>query len=116
MKNYFLDLPIYRCSEEKFIIEREELEFKIRDFSVNNKRLLNEEEYEKLVKELFYLNTYFFDYNEIIGWLKFYVEGNQIRGDWFYECSKGSKKIKERFRRGIRKNSLVTGRMFLFSM
>ena len=104
MKNYFLDMPIYRCSKLQYKEELNELKSKIRKETERSKRdFKNDSLYEKeLVDVLFYHESYIYDYNEVIGWLKFYIEGSQIRGDLYYECSKHSREIKTRFRRGIR--------------
>lgn len=102
MENYFFELPIYRCSEEKYFEEMEQLRRKI------NSEVPNVKGYEKETEEtktyLFSRQSYNYDYNEIIGWLKLYVLGNQIRGEYHFEVDLSDRhRTKKRINKGIRK-------------
>jgi hypothetical protein len=102
MENYFFELPIYRCSEEKYLEEMEQLRRRI------NSEVPDVKGYEKETEEtkiyLFHRQSYNYNYNEVIGWLKLYVFGNQIRGEYHFECDPNDKRrTKKRIDKGIRK-------------
>lgn len=88
--NYFYDIPVYRLKKEKYYKELEEYK-KVHLFgSDENEIKLKKKFYQKYPdrKILFeqHLNKVFgriWEYNEIIGYIKLYSVGNQIRGEYF---------------------------------
>lgn len=102
MENYFFELPIYRCSKEKHDEEMEHLRRKINMEVPDVKGY--EKENEETKKYLFHRQSYNYNYNEVIGWLKLYVLGNQIRGEYHFEVDSNDKRrTKKRINKGIRK-------------
>ncbi|WP_179022420.1 hypothetical protein [Winogradskyella forsetii] len=103
MENYFYEIPIYRCTPERHFLELGELENKI----VNEIGILSidyPENFEQIKDSRYARNSYPFDYNEIIGWIKLYILGNQIRGEYYFEVdTKDRQKEKKRLDKGIRK-------------
>jgi len=102
MENYFFELPIYRCTREKYYEDLKILEKNI------DKRIPYVEGQEKLTEKIKFLSyteqSYNYDYNETIGWIKLYVLGYQIRGEYHFEVNPlNRKKDKKRFDKGIRK-------------
>lgn len=89
--NYFFDIPVYRLPSEKYYEE----------LSIYKNKCLNDgwSEKDKNLKKQFYkkyperkisLEEHVFkkfggqwDFNEIIGYIKLYSVGNQIRGEYF---------------------------------
>lgn len=88
--NYFYDIPVYRLEKEKYYKELEEYK-EVPLFGLNENEIkLKKEFYQKYPdrKILFeeHLNNVFggtWEYNEIIGYIKLYFVGNQIRGEYF---------------------------------
>lgn len=102
MENYFFELPIYRCSSEKYYKELDILRKKI------DKSIPFIQGQENLIEEIknsrFACQSYNFEYNETIGWIKLYVLGNELRGEYHFEVDLDDKtKNKKRFNKGIRK-------------
>lgn len=102
MDNYFFEIPIYRCTKEKYFVEMGKLREKIN--SEIPCILGNEKNTEKTKSILFSTQSYNYEFNEIIGWLKLYVLGNQIRGEYHFEVSTCDRQTtKKRINKGIRK-------------
>jgi hypothetical protein len=103
MENYFFEIPIYRCTPEKHFLELGELENKI----VNDIGIISieyPENFEKIKNDRYARNSYPFDYNEVVGWIKLYILGNQIRGEYYFEVdTTDRRKDKKRLDKGIRK-------------
>ncbi len=84
----FFEIPIYRCSKET---HADLIDSKIAENFDNRGILTNIAlEQEEII--------YGFWYNEIIGYICLYILGQQLRGDYYMECSK-------RKRSGIRKKN-----------
>jgi hypothetical protein len=102
MENYFFELPVYRCTREKYYEDLKLLREKI------NEKVQFVEGQEKKTEEiklwLYTRKSYNYDYNETIGWIKLYILGNQIRGEYHYEVNPITReKDRKRFNKGIRK-------------
>lgn len=118
MESYFLDIPIYRCSVEKYFIELDQLKSKIDSSLESQKKTLPDYDYEDLANRLFQLKVYPYEYNEIIGWIKLYVLGTQLRGEYFFEVSSSHPhSIKKRINKGVRKKRFeLFGKAFELSI
>ncbi len=96
----------------------EQLRLKINSKVPNTKGYENEKETEETKTYLFSRQSYNYDYNEIIGWLKLYVLGNQIRGEYHFEVDSGDRhRTKKRINKGIRKKQFENfGKAFEISI
>lgn len=83
--NYFFDLPVYRVSKDDYYREKE---FRIQktlyelNFNESHSDLMVEQWKNRLDRN-YYKNYGPWDYNEIIGYIKLYFFGSQIRGEYF---------------------------------
>jgi len=116
MENHFFELPIYRCSKEKYSKELDELRKKF-DLSVPYLKG-QEKETEETKTDLFCHYSHGYAYNEVIGWIQLYVLGNQIRGKYYFEVNPYDKRtIKKRLNKCIRKKQFeCIGKAFEFSV
>lgn len=103
---YFLDIPIYRCTSERHAQEMED----------EKQRLLNlgllyddeiPESYVAGVQRLFESSVWYpWRYNEIIGWIRLFALGFQIRGEYWFIRAK-------RIRRDLRRKRVYySGKTF----
>src|SRR3954468_6324633 len=101
---YFLDLPIYRLSLDQHTAELE---------AAKKKSLAPLEAHKKTAPESYKIAERWFDqydwypwrYNEVIGWLRLYALGSQIRGELWWVKAK-------RISRGMRKSFFYVGKAF----
>lgn len=104
MEKYFFEIPIYRCSYEHYLSDLDKLENKI---TRELEPILKEnypEKFEEIKKSRYMKMSYPYEYNEIIGWIKLFIMGSQVRGEYYFETNLDDKeKIKKRFDKGIRK-------------
>lgn len=62
----------------------------------------------RLKQDRFQRYYYQFEYNEVIGWIRLYIFGTQIRGHYFFESDpKNPDSWKKRINKGIRKKKFV---------
>lgn len=83
MKKYFFELPVYRLSEKDY--EKEEDTFLLKYYNevhLRNGRVNSSISYEEF-KEKSMLYRDIWQYNEIIGYIKLYILGSQIRGEYY---------------------------------
>jgi len=78
MENYFLELPIYSMSREKY---EEKLKEKMDKEKLTIQTSKNDPNYELIMET--YKNIWYrtWDYNQIIGYVRFYKEKNVIYGE-----------------------------------
>ena len=104
LNQFFFEIPIYRCSPDQFVVE-----------TANEKsRWLNPIEGLKTASPENYAfserwydnhNRYPWDFNEIVGYLRLYALGDQIRGElWFMKA--------KRIRRGTKQKLHWLGKAF----
>ena len=99
--NYFFEIPIYRCTKNEHQNNLKTLRKKIEEDCKKNKKF-GDDIFNDCVETIFQFLTYSYSYNEVIGWINLYIEGSQIRGDYFFECQKRSSYPKKRYNKGIR--------------
>jgi hypothetical protein len=98
---YFFDVPIYRCTLDKHTkemeIEKKELT-KILDNSGFTRDKIPES-YSNLESHFDTNIGYSWKYNDIIGWVRLFVCGTQLRGDlWWISSSRIIRRGKKQFR------------------
>lgn len=104
MERYFFEIPVYRCSPERFEEETKELFDVINQQFKHHKRILKVQEMDPKFVNRFRGQYYGYEYNEVVGWIRLFVSGDQIRGKYFYEAStNGRNKPKQRLNRNLRK-------------
>lgn len=104
MKDHFFEIPIYRCAPEKYSEEMRNLKKEIRKNNEHNRTALPYQNNDKLEDDIFRIYHYPYAYNEIVGWIRLYILGNQIRGYTFFESSPVFPFYnKKRITKGIRK-------------
>lgn len=94
--NYILDIPVYRLSSKKYYEEFNNYKDKYLTDGYNEEhKEFKKQYYEKYPEEKVYLEERLFkkfggqwNFNEIIGYIKLYSVGNQIRGEYFQINSK----------------------------
>lgn len=97
MKKYILDIPVYRLSEENYYNEfNKYLEEHYNNF-VKKSGFYSYQEF-KYKKESLMLNFYggMWKYNEIIGFIKLYILGTQIRGEYYQNKSERIRKTRKK--------------------
>ena len=101
---YFLDLPIYRLSLDQHTTEMEAAKKKYLAPLKAHKKAAHES-YKTADRWFDHFHWYPWRYNEIIGWLRLYALGTQIRGELWWVKAK-------RISRGMRKNFFYVGKAF----
>ena len=94
---YFLDLPVYRVSEDRYYDEREshvvksicQAEIEINEMTETQSYL-----YEKQSPVLSERYGGVWEYNEIVGYIKLHFLGEQVRGEYF--TTKPYRKVRTR--------------------
>ncbi len=89
--NYFFDIPVYRLSSEKYYEELDTYKNKhLYDGWNEEDKKLKKQFYEKYPERKANFEEHFFkkfggqwEFNEIIGYIKLYSVGTQIRGEYF---------------------------------
>lgn len=96
MNKYFVELPVYRLSENEYFLEQESCHKKYFEESFTK---------NKQVKSTISFEDYFekarrFDdiwrYNEIVGYIVLYISGHQIRGEYYQHNVTNIKKTKKK--------------------
>ena len=97
---YFFDIPVYRLSQEEYSANLS----RYIETNLNNPTMLEffNEHPERLIQyEDFYSREYggMWEYNEIIGQIKLYILGSQIRGEYYsVDAKRIVKTRKKRFK------------------
>lgn len=96
MKKHFFDIPVYRLSERKYHYECE----------INNQEIYQKHYLKKsTIKPLFsyeeFCNKFSFmaeawRYNEIIGYIRLYILGREIRGEYYQHKSQRIRKTRRK--------------------
>ena len=94
---YYFEIPVYRCSIKTHTAE---MKSKEREFTHDEWKEVAPESYQNSINYFDRTIWYPWRYNEIIGWIRLYVMGNQIRGEYYFDAS-------GRIRKGIRKKKYV---------
>ncbi|QOJ19404.1 MAG: hypothetical protein HRU77_01055 [Gammaproteobacteria bacterium] len=104
---YFFEIGIYRCSPDKYYKELKEGKDKFLE-PLKKIKSISPDSYQN-AGTFYDLNHWpMWNYNEVIGWLKLYRLGSQIRGElWFINS--------RRIRRGARKKFSNLGKIFEIS-
>lgn len=113
-KKDIFEIPIYRCSFEQFNLEKEERKNQLKT-ELNSVKKEFPDKFDKYIDSLLYINSYSYKYNEIIGWVNIFIDGNQICGECYFERElKNRNNIKKRFSKCIRKKrfGLIMGKAF----
>lgn len=94
MKKYFFDFPVYRLSEQDF--QKEEDESLLKDYNqihLKNGKVASKTSYEKFKEQSTkYRDTWLF--NEIIGYIRLYIMGEEIRGEYYQHNTTRIKKTR----------------------
>ena len=95
LDRHFFEVPIYRCSPEQHLLETECLKARLLE-PIQYQKTSNPENFH-FFEQLFDSRTrYTWDFNEIVGYIRLYPLGTQIRGElWFMKA--------KRLRRGMKK-------------
>lgn len=109
-EKYLLDIPVYRCPLDKYIIETEDFRKKTKDYLVGipayqglNKKL--EESIDRTVLSIMMAQERPWIFNEIVAYLRLFTSGNQIRVEDFT--------VKEKITKRLRKKTfLINGKVF----
>lgn len=86
MENYFFDIPIYRCPVEKHTQELDnDKKKRLQDIvDMHGPEVIKSESYKWTENHFDRTQWYPWRYNEVIGWLRLYRLGSQVRGElWF---------------------------------
>ena len=103
MNKYFFEIPIYRCTYENFVSDLDKLEKKICE-ELEPMYKGSPEKLKEVKKITYEYKSYPYEYNEVIGWIKLYIMGSQIRGEYYFETNPNDpRETKKRFNKGIRK-------------
>lgn len=86
-EKYFFDIPIYSCTEKVFY---DHLRDKVKKIINNNSPYLNNDadSFKRIFNNLYEHYRYEWDFNEIIGWIRLFTLGHQIRGELYRITSK----------------------------
>lgn len=104
MDKYFFEIPVYRCSPEKYEEELKAIYEEIVQHFQFICRDLPEYDYTQSVQRSFERRYYGYEYNEVVGWIRLYIFGKQIRGIHHFETNLEDRNVyKKRLTRGIRK-------------
>ena len=94
---YFFDIPIFRCTQEKFWAEFNEDRQKLIKFFKNASEYNTEADCEKMAETSLARSKSHYFYNEMVGMIRLFAINLQIRGElWF---------IKEGPRKGLKNKS-----------
>lgn len=108
MEKYFFEIPIYRCSPEKHANEVDALYERLSHSFDSQCEILPDYDFSSLIKTRFQRMYSPYEYNEVIGWIKLYILGAQIRGSYFFESDpKNHDSWKKRITKGIRRKRFI---------
>jgi len=99
---FFFELPVYRCSEAEHSTETESAK---RRYLKKFDRPSVPQLHDDLVRLFYDLYGYPWRYNDVIGWIRLFVLGCQLRGDLWWNHTK------RQVRRG-RKKFIFAGKAF----
>jgi len=94
---YFMNIPVYRVTKDRYNTERDKYMIKIicgSDISKNEMSESEEDIYNKHKPFLRYQYGGEWEFNEIVGFIKLHFLGKQIRGEYF--TTKPRRKVKTR--------------------
>lgn len=83
MKKYFFEIPVYRLSYEKYMDEEEQLLLQLyNNIHLKNGQVKSSIQYQEFKENM---NKYrdIWKYNEIIGYIRLYILGLEIRGEYY---------------------------------
>lgn len=108
MERYFFEIPIYRCAPEKYLAETNEMHEKINRSFDGHRETFPNYDYSHLIQARFLRQYNPYEYNEVIGWIRLYILGTQIRGRYYFESDpKNPEFYKKRIDKGIRKKRFI---------
>ena len=95
---YVFEIPVYRCSRDKHAMEmernRERIAERLRRYGGNG---LPSGFFEECVQRFHAREWYPWKFNEIVGWIRLYVLGRQIRGEtWFIRAKRIRRDLKRK--------------------
>ena len=99
MEKYFFDIPIYRCSIEKHEQELDDDKNKILQnlVDIHGPNVIHSESYKWIGNHFDRTQWYPWRYNEVIGWVRLYRCGGQVRGEsWFTNANKIRRNLKHK--------------------
>lgn len=91
MEKYFFDIPIYRCTIDKHTdeLDKEKQKHLQHLVDLHGPEVKDSRSYEWAEHYFDRERWYPWRYNEIIGWIRLYILGPQIRGElWFLKAKK----------------------------
>ena len=100
MNNYFFDIPIYRCPIEKHTQELEKVKNDRlqRVIDIFGQEVKDTDSYEIIENHFHLYQWYPWRFNDIVGWLRLYRLGSQVRGElWFTNAKKIRRDLKRIF-------------------
>ncbi len=101
-KRYFFDIPVYRCSIDKYISETENFREKLKDYYMDIPvyQDLDEVEVEKsvngIIENIMMLHEVSWIFNEIIAYIRLYVLDNRILAEDFIVMSRVTKRSRNK--------------------
>jgi hypothetical protein len=93
---YFFDIPIYRCPIEKHTTEMDKEKQRLLNLGLQGWGELLESYASRL--EAFFDSSLWYPwrFNEIVGWVRLYALGSQIRGEWWFVKARRIRKSKKK--------------------
>jgi len=119
MEKYFFDIPIYRCPVEKHTQELDNAKkARLQNLiDIHGPEVMKSESYKWVANDFDRVEWYPWRYNEVIGWIRLYAAGSQVKGElWFTNAKRIRRDLKRNriyyrgkaFERTIRKNQAST--------
>jgi len=99
MEKYFFDIPIYRSSIEKHTQELDDDKNKRLQniVDIHGSDVIHSESYKWIGDHFDRTQWYPWRYNEVIGWIRLYRLGSQVRGElWFTNAKKIRRDLKRK--------------------
>ena len=97
-EKYFFEIAVYRNSEDEFNSDLEKARKKHKERLSSELGILPETETYKRSVEAFTGQYGSWRYNQVIGWIRLYSLGTQIRGEyWFVKAKRIHRNMKDRY-------------------
>ncbi len=99
MEQYIFDIPIYRCSIEKHTQELNDAKTKKLQnlIDIHGHEVKKSKSYEWVGNDFDRKEWYPWRYNEVIGWIRLYTIGSQVRGElWFTNAKRIRRDLKRK--------------------
>jgi len=94
MKKYIFNIPVYRLSEKDYQKEEDKFSLEFYNDVILRKGSVNSSTSYEDFKENWMMYRDMWRYNEIIGYIKLYILGSQIRGEYYQHKSSRIRKTR----------------------